>query len=185
MSRRLKLAVGALAVVVVVTLGSAGLAFAAGPDEGRGLGARLQVCSEEASKFLGLTREEIEAQRHEGKSLVQIAVAKGVSEATLTEAVLAAKKEQLQNRVAEGSLTQERADQVLEQIRERVSYAVNRTETGPAREGAGACCGEPGLGTGPGEMRHWGQQGDIGASYGEYGLGTGPDQMRQWGRGTK
>ena len=185
MSRRLKLLAGALAVVAVAALGSTGFAFAAGPDESRGLGLGLQVCSEETSKLLGLTPEEIMAQRHEGKSLVQIAAAKGVSEATLTEIVLAAKKDQLQKRVADGSLTQERADQVLAQIRERVSYALNRTEAGPAREGAGACCGEPGLGTGPGEMRHWSQQGDQGASYGEYGLGTGPDQMRQWGRSAK
>jgi len=185
MSRSLKLLAGALAVVAVVALGSTGFAFAAGPDESHGFGLGLQVCSEETSELLGLTPEEIEAQRHEGKSLVQIAAAKGVSEATLTETVLAAKREQLQTRVADGSLTQEQADQLLARVRERVSYMLNRTETGPGLGTAGACSGEPGQGTGPGAMRHWGQQGDNGASYGEYGLETGQGQMRHWGRGAK
>ena len=40
--------------------------------------------------------------------------------------------------------------------------------------------GEPGNGTGPGQMHQWGEPGQQGACWGEPGLGSGPGEMHQW-----
>ena len=45
--------------------------------------------------------------------------------------------------------------------------------------------GEPGLGTGPGDMHRWSQSGQQGACWGEPGLGSGPGDMHRWGPGSK
>ena len=41
--------------------------------------------------------------------------------------------------------------------------------------------GEPGNGTGPGDMHRWGESGQQGSCWGEPGLGSGPGEMHQWG----
>lgn len=184
MSRRLKLLAGALVVAVLVAAGFAGAALAAGPQGGttnannggqygwgycQGLG--LPVSLEAISELLGLSPDEIIAQRQEGKSLVEIAAAQGVDEATLTEAVLAARAEVLQQKVTDGILTQEQADLMLERMQEHVSYMLNNTTVGPSGGKQGACYGQPGQGTGPGQMRCWGYQGNNGTSNGQTGYG--------------
>jgi len=156
MKRRLKLlgiTLGATALLVL-TLG--GTVFAADPAEvddgeqsycGAGWGGWQEgaTCSDIVGDLLGLTHEEIEAQRHEGKSMVEIAAAQGVTEDALVEAILAAK--------------QELSDRMFRQMELRTTEAINRTEAGPIglqeNRGAGAMRTE--LGTGPGGMYKWGR----------------------------
>jgi len=147
MKGKFKLLAISTVLVGILVLVFAGMVLADGPQELNngekyGCGARNggwqnhgAIASETVSDLLGLTHEEIEAQRSEDKSLVEIAAAQGVSEDTLVEAIVAAKKEALQERVAAGSLTQERADWMLQQMEQRTVEAVNRIAHGHPEDG--------------------------------------------------
>lgn len=138
-----KLAIaGIIAGVLVVAL--AGTILAAGPSGGRdtstglsgysGCGNGLGLGSgpeESVADLLGMTQEQIREQRQAGKSLVQIAATNNISEETLVNAITADRQEVFQKRLTAGTITQAQADQCLEQMKERVQRAVNRTTVGP------------------------------------------------------
>jgi hypothetical protein len=86
---------------------------------GRGLGT--------AAAYLGLTREQLRAELRSGKSLAQIATAKGKTTSGLVAAMLAPVKERLAKAVESKRLTQQRADELLKRLTERVTRAVQRT----------------------------------------------------------
>ncbi len=158
MRKRFKLMTISMVLVGVLAATFSGAALAAGPPEvddeeqsycGAGWGGWQEgvTCSEIVGDLLGLTHEEIEALRHEGKSMVEIAAAQGVTEDTLVEAILAAKQEQ--------------SDRMFQHMGQRTSEAVNRTTEGPfgPREdrGAGAMRDDTELGAGRGLMHGWGR----------------------------
>ena len=125
-----------------------------GPGAGRGPGMggaprggqpAWAGMEDEVETLLGMTEDQIRAERQAGKSLVQIAASKGITEATLVTAILNAKQADLAAEVAAGHLTQERADAMYARMQAQVAAAVNRTTTGP-REG------QPGQGQGQGQM---------------------------------
>ncbi len=95
--------------------------WAGGPDDVAGI--------------LGLTVEELQAQRLAGQSLAQIAQAKGLDEQALVEKRLAARRADLEHLVSDGKLGQAQADLMLQNMGTQVSAMVNRTTTGPARQG--------------------------------------------------
>ena len=167
MDKRVKLlAVGLVAAgLMVVSVG--GVALAQEPADagdipaygGHGWGGQhgqVATCSVVGSDLLGLTPEELCAQRLEGKSLVEIAAAQGVSEEALVEAIMSARNESVQASVEAGTITQERADFMLQQMEQRASDMLNRTTFGPPEwgrgQGSGAYYGDTELGTGPGGM---------------------------------
>jgi hypothetical protein len=184
-----RIAVLAATVSVVAVMGSvmAGAAFAQGPapdqaplglgrvdGAGMGFGAAGgpawagQACLDAASKVTGLSEAEIQAQRVEGKSLAQIAQAKGITEDKLMSELLAAKKAVLDNLVKAGVLTQAQADLMFANMTEQVKVAVERTSVGPAAStsmgpGKGACLSDgtvfpaPAAGAGRGAMRGFGR----------------------------
>ena len=170
MKKRLKLLGLALGVVALMALTLGSTVFADTPEEtdvqtcGAGWGGWQggATCSETVGNLLGLTHEEIEAQRHEGKSMVEIAAAQGVTEDTLVEAILAAKQEQ--------------SDRMFQQMEQRTIDAVNRTAVGPVG---------PHEDRGAGAMRYGVSQGGCGSFDDDTELGTGPGLMRGWGRGTR
>ncbi len=189
MGKRFKLLAISLITAGILAATITGVAFADDPVGGdaeveaycgQGCGGyhgHGAICSETVSELLGLTHEEIEAQRHEGKSLVEIAEIQGVSEDALVEAILDAKSKAVQQRVEDGILTQEQVDLMLQQMEQRTIQMVNRITVGPPDDRGVCGYGEVGAGTGPGMMRHWGQQGGRGTCYGETGLRTGPSGM--------
>jgi hypothetical protein len=144
------------------TGGSGLTGYAIGGCQGSGAGIDEAVVA-----LLGMSREEIQAERQGGKSLVQIAYGKGVSEETLITTILAEKQEALKELVAAGTITQELAEQRLVQMRERVQLAVNRTTVGPpewAGKGQGGqrgnqqnCTGIQGTCVGQGSMMRGGR----------------------------
>jgi hypothetical protein len=142
-----------LTVAAIAALSIGATVFAATPDagaaatcplNGEGNGPRggwLGVNTGDAvAKLLGLTPEQLQAERQAGKSLVQIAATKNVTQAQLVDAIMAAKKEAVQSRVAAGTLTQERANLMLQQMEQATNQAVTRTTIGQpeGRGGAGA-----------------------------------------------
>ena len=93
---------------------------------------------EEVAKLLGMTAEQIQAERLAGKSLVQIAADKKISEDTLISTILDAKKADMAALVAGGKLTQAQMDLMVEHMQTQVKIMVERTSVGPASGGARA-----------------------------------------------
>ena len=77
-----------------------------------------------------MTREQLIAERQAGKSLLQIALAKGKTEQQLVSTILAAKRADLDKLVAAGTLTQAQADLMYQNMQQTVPQAVNRTTIG-------------------------------------------------------
>jgi hypothetical protein len=122
---------------------------------------------EAVTNLLGMTDDQIREQRQSGKSLVQIAADKGISEETLVNTIMAVRQETLKTQVANGVLTQEQADRMFSQMKERVALAVNRTTVGPpewtGNNGQSGdqenCTGTPGTCNGAGKMMRGGRTG--------------------------
>lgn len=102
--------------------------------KGKALGQRLVAKSKQlgrVAELLETSREELRAELKAGKSLAEIAAAKGVSRGDLVAAMVAPAKERLAKAVTAGKLTQARADALAKQLTERVSKLVDakRTQT--------------------------------------------------------
>ena len=87
---------------------------------------------EEVATLLGMTADEIQAERQAGKSLAQIAAAKNISEETLINTILDAKKADLAQLVADGKLTQAQMDRMVAHMQTQITTMVERTTVGPA-----------------------------------------------------
>jgi hypothetical protein len=174
-----------LAAVMVGVL--AGTAFAAGPQGGSAGNSQGQVGGpsvDAVAKLLGLTPEQIQAERQAGKSLVQIAAAQNVTEDALVQAVMAERQAALQAKVDAGTITQAVADQQLAQMRERVTVMLNRTVTcHPEWAGRGGS-GQFNNGSGQG-MKQGGLRGNQQNCTGTPGDCTGVGNMYKGGRGAR
>ncbi len=187
MSKKAKMLTVALVATGLLVLSFAGIVQADDPDDAcdrapQGWGAYFgQGNSEAVSDLLGLTHEEMETLRHEGKRMVEIAAAQGIDEDTLVEFIMATKRDVLQQRVADGTLTAERVENMLQQMEQRTRQAVNRTETGPFMAQGEGQRGFAG-GMGQGSMMYRGWQGSHGADCDETGPGNVPDNANRRGR---
>jgi len=103
----------------------------------RGFGGNSGVITD----LLGLTHEELYQLRADGKTLAQIAAAKGVSEDALVNAILEQRRETLQAAVAAGRLTQEQANLMLKNMGANIRLQIT-SNAGP--RGFGGCDGAPG-----------------------------------------
>ena len=153
---------GALVAVLAIGVGATVVSAATPtptPDAqaccGLGGGFRFggAVVDEVVTKLLGMTENQIHELRQQGKSLVQIAATKNISEKQLVDAIMAYKKTQVQVRVTAKTLTQDQANLILQQMQQTTTQAVNRTTVGPMGGGAGngQCGGSCGLGN----MNRW------------------------------
>jgi len=100
---------------------------------GRGMqawGGQDAGCSEELTGLLGMTADELQAERLAGKSLAEIAKSKGVTVDQVVDAMMATKKANLDQLVANGKLTQEQADFMLDRMEIQVKSMIERTSTG-------------------------------------------------------
>jgi hypothetical protein len=112
-----------------------------------------------AEKLLGMTAAEIQAARLDGKSLAELAQAKGVSKDALIQAILDEHKTDLAKLVADGKMTQAQADAMVSRMQEQVKLMVERTGTGPMwRNQPGQGQGQNGAPMLPGQ----GGQGEFG-----------------------
>ena len=84
-----------------------------------------------AEKLLGMTEAEIQAARLAGKSLADLAQAKGVSKDALIKAILDEHKADLAKMVDDGKMTEAQADAMISRMQEQVTLMVERTGTGP------------------------------------------------------
>jgi len=121
----------------------------AGGPEGRGHGGpgKGGPKLEAAAKVLGITAEELKTELAT-KSLADVAKAKGVDIAKVTDALTAEFKAHLDEEVASGEHTQVEADAKLAEFKTRVTEMVNNVRPAGGHEGRGH--GGPGMGRGMG-----------------------------------
>jgi len=84
-----------------------------------------------AATYLGLSEDELRSELASGKSLAGVAKAEGKSVDGLVDALVADAKKHLDEEVSEGDLTQEQADAMLAEIRQRITDMVNGKLPGP------------------------------------------------------
>jgi uncharacterized protein YidB (DUF937 family) len=87
---------------------------------GRGLGIAIEVLD-----ALGITTEDLATGRSEGQTLVEVAEDAGVSETELVGSLVGAAEEAIDQKVADGDIDVERADEVKADLEERISERVN------------------------------------------------------------
>jgi hypothetical protein len=80
---------------------------------------------EAAAEALGMDQAELRDQLRDGSTLAEIAQAQGVDVQVVIDALVAEAKAHLDEKVAEGDLTQEEADERLAEIAERITDRVN------------------------------------------------------------
>jgi len=119
------------------------------------------------AEALGMTPEELSAALAEGKTVAAIAEERGVALEDLVAALIADRAEYLSQAVADGKLTQEQADWMLEEMTEHMASQLENMGLG----GYGGGCGMRGGG--------WGLQGSSGRGY----RGGGGMRGGMWGNG--
>jgi hypothetical protein len=83
-----------------------------------------------AASYLGVTEAALRTQLSQGETLADVAKAKGKSVDGLVDAMVAAAKQDLQQAVADGRLTDARRDEIVATLEERITAMVNG-EHGP------------------------------------------------------
>ena len=112
-----------------------------GPGGHMGPGAKLEA----AATALGLSTDELRTELEAGKTLADIADEKGVDQAVLVDALVAAEMTHLAEKVADGDLTQAQADERAAELEARVTDSLDKAR--PAG--------------GPGGPGHHGPRGDA------------------------
>ena len=132
MSNKIVFVVALVAVLTVTALAGAGLAFAQGPTppapgygccggggRGAGWGWHGMGLIDALAELTKLEPADLYAEL-QGKTLLEVAQAQGISAEQLVEAALASRTQVLQQRVEAGYLTQEQADWMLEHMEEEM-----------------------------------------------------------------
>jgi hypothetical protein len=78
-----------------------------------------------AADYLGLSEAELRGRLQEGQSLAEVARAEGKSVDGLKEALIGEAEKSLDQSAEDGELTRERADEILERLREHIDDFVN------------------------------------------------------------
>lgn len=151
------IALVALGLVAGLVLGTVGVSYAAtgaaptaGARVGSGMGRALRDAGgrlvDVVAQLTGLSVDEVRAARAEGQSVADIAEANGISSDAVVDAALGVRKDVLDAKVADGTITQEQADAAYAQMSERIAERVTSDETGRPSwagqgRGQGACQG--------------------------------------------
>ena len=113
-----------------------------GPGQGQGQrGPGMPGPGQAIADLLGMTPQEIRTELQAGKSLAQIAEAKGVSRDTLKAKILETQKARLDAAVAAGRMTAEQAQQVATRQAANVDRMLDATpgqRRGPQAPGSGS-----------------------------------------------
>jgi hypothetical protein len=135
-----------------------------GPGHGRGPGGPGFGNLDTAAKALGMTADELRTALQGGKSLADVAKAKGIDPSKVVDALVADLKAHLDADVKSGEHTQAEADQILAQAKTRIQDFVDSTALagGPGGFGFGGPGGGHGHG-GPGGFGGAGGPGQGGA----------------------
>lgn len=102
------------------------------PRRGEGVSRHHGVAAlrAEVATVLGITPQELRAQREAGKTLAEIAAARGMSKDRLIDALVEAAQTRLAAAVSAGRLTPAQADAAKASLRERITAKVDRVAPG-------------------------------------------------------
>lgn len=142
MIKKFATVMGTLTVITLIGLFVVGTAFAQAPTPttptvpqtpwgyawGRMWGGAT-VVSDAVTKLLGMTSEQIYTERAAGKTLVDIAKEKGVTDQQLLDAMLAGQKQVIDQAVKDGNLTQAQADWMLERMKAMAPFTLSNPFT--------------------------------------------------------
>jgi hypothetical protein len=93
--------------------------------EGEGPRHRAHRGIDAAAEALGITEEELHQALRDGATIAQVAGLQGVDVQVVIDAMVAEARAHLDEKVAEGTLTQEEADERLAEVTERITDMVN------------------------------------------------------------
>ncbi len=153
MNRWMKIGSLALMAALAGTLAFGTTAHAQSMDAGRrpgnggsgtgggGIGGPESSLVAVAATTLGMTRTELVVELNAGKTIAAVAESKGVDPMKIVDAFLAVRAAELQESVAEGRLTQDQADTMLESMRIHVTEQIN-TPFQPGGNGYGGGDGD-------------------------------------------
>jgi hypothetical protein len=82
---------------------------------------------EAAAGYIGIAEAQLRTELESGKSLAQVAKARGKSVDGLIDALVAAAKDKLDEAVAAGRLTKDQETRMLDALKDRITSAVNNT----------------------------------------------------------
>ena len=178
MKTRKALGLAMTALLATLLLGSAGIAVAAPAEdapvaERTGFAVRIGDALRDAgaraidivTDLTGLEFDEISDRRSDGESIATIAESEGIGTESLVAEMIDARAVVLNEKVADGSITQEHADDMLANMEDRVSERVNSEELGkPGDRGQG---NGQGMGYGAGEGLGAGEGRGTGGNGGE------------------
>ncbi len=137
--------VGVLVLLAVFVLGVAIPAMAGGNNPvgtagkyGKAAVSRgAQTMVQSLAELTGKDVSDIQVQRHEGKSIANIAEENGVDQDALINTITKKNQEKLQNRLDEGTITQEQYDSCLQNMQENIKERLERSTTGGPGSGQG------------------------------------------------
>ena len=137
MLKKMVMVIGTAALVAVLGLFAVGVASAQGPAPvptnapgtpwGQAWGRVCQgagIVSEAVSRLLGMTPEQVYAERTAGKTLAQIAKEKGVTDQQLIDAIVAGREVAIAEAVKDGRLTQAQADWMLAKMKAMAPFQI-------------------------------------------------------------
>jgi len=128
---------------------------------------RAQNALKVVAELTGLSTDEIRSQRVEGESLAAIAEAKGISEQTVINKVVAERTAALDQLKADNKITDTQYQNCISNMQERIKTNIERTAAGPANGNkAGQGMGR-GQGTGQGQGCGMGQGQGMGRGSGQ------------------
>jgi transposase-like protein len=114
-----------------------------GPARGHHFGHRGFADLEEAASYLGLTEAALRESLQDGDTLAEIAQANGKTAAGLVDALVAAAKADLGEKVEDGSLTEAERTSILADVESRIEDLVNGELRFGFRGGHGGFGGPP------------------------------------------
>ena len=155
MLKKIAISISAILAVAVLALFTVGSVYAQGPNPplpeaplGNAWGRVCNgagVVSEAITSLLGMTQEEIYAERSSGKTLSDLAAEKGITDQQLIDAIVEGRSEAINQAVTDGSITQEQADWMLEKMETTVPLMITRPfgqgRMGGGMRGFGGGCG--------------------------------------------
>jgi polyhydroxyalkanoate synthesis regulator phasin len=102
-----------------------------GPGGMAALGGVLREGLATAAETLGVEEDALRERLRDGETLGEVADAEGVARDDLVGALVTRAEELLAEKVAEGDLTQERADEISSELDERITEGLDRSLPGP------------------------------------------------------
>ncbi|MDO8687188.1 MAG: hypothetical protein Q7K41_01220 [Dehalococcoidales bacterium] len=141
---------------------------------------------EAIASLLGMTPQDIEIQQEQGKSLVEIAAAKGVSEDKLVSVIFDQMKQYMQQQVTTGTWTQAQMDSHLtlaeQHVRQLVNAKGNDADSGGCGGNGGMMGGNSGMMSGNSGMMggNSGIRSNGGMMGGNNGIRSNGGMMGSW-----